>query len=809
MDTSQLAQQVTSIIGQLHTIFDEIGVPHHEREARESELFSSLSETLYNHLRQVSSEKNNLIDEGQQIIETIKQIEKSLDDPKTRMSYAPHDEELEVTYPLTESLQSLREKHRIVTKLHLERFDQVRKLIEALESYSSHLEPSFLQIKLPKIPAGGNAPPPTFDLSPSYINSVDSEFTRVYEEYTKRVATVQQYAHEIINLWAELGTPQAQTDSHIVQCWQESPEQLGLHQDDVYKLRARRERLQEEKRSRERKVKDLRTAVEGLWDRLGIDESERKSFLASRRGCGLRVINDLEDELSRLNELKRQNLHLFVEDARTRINALWEELFFSEEEAVEFTPMFCDVYSDALLSAHESEISRLETLKEQRAPMLNMISKHRSLVHDRDELANTSQDASRLIAKKGEKRDPTRLLREEKMRKRIARDLPKVEAEVSKALEQWEDEFGRPFLVFGERYLDVIEESSASRAKAAPSRSKTPSVMGPPPKTIKSAPQASRAGTMSRDTSLIRSKTPVEGHGTMSRNAGNAFTASRPPAKDQQKSPTRIPGRAPLGNMPHGSNSPERHPQNARGRTHDQENFSRTIRPGSKPNPNLMAPPPKMRDLASLHDQPPSVSTPSIYSPSEADSVRSGSVIRSTIPEDPYNDNLHSSFMSRSQQTRPQTSHPYMHQTSNLDDYRAMPPPPPRPAYSRANTDTDSLASTSMSRQLSANSSVAGSIATTNTGATSCSENWETFGESDAEDDDATPGPQKPHWAANNKRLHAVGMETAYGRGGLSAAQAYASKKVRMGDATVMEEKEGRLVSGGSDGWTDESESVY
>ena len=54
MDTSQLAQQVTSIIGQLHTIFDEIGVAHHEREARESELFSSLSETLYNHLRQVS-----------------------------------------------------------------------------------------------------------------------------------------------------------------------------------------------------------------------------------------------------------------------------------------------------------------------------------------------------------------------------------------------------------------------------------------------------------------------------------------------------------------------------------------------------------------------------------------------------------------------------------------------------------------------------------------------------------------------------------------------------------------------------------
>lgn len=38
MDTSYLAQQVNSSIAQLHGLFDEIGVPNHEREARESEV---------------------------------------------------------------------------------------------------------------------------------------------------------------------------------------------------------------------------------------------------------------------------------------------------------------------------------------------------------------------------------------------------------------------------------------------------------------------------------------------------------------------------------------------------------------------------------------------------------------------------------------------------------------------------------------------------------------------------------------------------------------------------------------------------
>lgn len=38
MDTSYLAQQVTTIIGQLHGLFDDIGVPSHDRDSREAEV---------------------------------------------------------------------------------------------------------------------------------------------------------------------------------------------------------------------------------------------------------------------------------------------------------------------------------------------------------------------------------------------------------------------------------------------------------------------------------------------------------------------------------------------------------------------------------------------------------------------------------------------------------------------------------------------------------------------------------------------------------------------------------------------------
>lgn len=42
MDTNGLIAQVSTIIGQLNGLFDEIGVPDHERESRELDVGASL-----------------------------------------------------------------------------------------------------------------------------------------------------------------------------------------------------------------------------------------------------------------------------------------------------------------------------------------------------------------------------------------------------------------------------------------------------------------------------------------------------------------------------------------------------------------------------------------------------------------------------------------------------------------------------------------------------------------------------------------------------------------------------------------------
>ncbi|KAL9599738.1 MAG: hypothetical protein Q9219_003621 [cf. Caloplaca sp. 3 TL-2023] len=780
MDTSYLTTQVTTIIGQLHGLFDDIGVETHERESREAELFAALSETLNNQLRLVTGEKNELTEEAHRIIKTIKQMEASLEDQKPNGTYELEDQQLKVTVPLTRCVAGLKEKHNTIARLHAERFEQVRKLVQALESYSSHLEPSFVKVTLP--PTSKNARiSPTFDLSPSYFTALDAEFTRVYDEYNRRLAIVKAAAEEIVNLWAELGTPQAQTDSSIVKYHREAPEQLGLHQQDIQGLQVKRDRLVDEKRGRERKLKELKAVVEGLWNRLGIEDPERKSFLAKNRGCGLRVINEFEAELDRLNELKRQNLHLFVEDARYKLQALWDELYYSEEEMLDFTPAFSDVYSDALLSAHEGEIARLEALKEQRAPTLQLIDKHRSLIKDREDLAASSQDASRLLAKgtKGEKRDPTRLLREEKMRKRIAKDLPKVEAELKKTLERWEDEYGRPFLVHGIPYLEELE---ATAAKALPPRSKTPSAPAPTTTTttkvpLKSAPapSSSRAGSVMRGAAPPRSgaKTPT---GTLKRNPLASSTASTTGGR----TPSKIPARVPLGTMQHGGNSPER-------RAPESSYDTTTMR---KMAPPARAPPPKMRDLF----QPPTV-TPRSYDDryeddrenvrcaSVASSTGSGSV-RQITPEDVYDDRERMSYVTssamQSEQNTPQ----------NYRDLQAS------KYYDPHHQQKSHYAPVADSRQISTTS--------TTTTTASGSENWETFDDTSEPEVDATEAYYAKLRAAKaGKRFTPDGGYTPPRGGPGKKFRGVYGPGVRT--ATVVEEATGRAIQAGSDaGWTDE-----
>lgn len=98
------------------------------------QLFTALSEALNNHVRQVSAEKKDLITEAQKMISVIRQMEASLEDPRSRRNVSNGDDGLEISYPLTKCLQGLKEKHSQVRRVHQERFEQVKSTFPSHQS---------------------------------------------------------------------------------------------------------------------------------------------------------------------------------------------------------------------------------------------------------------------------------------------------------------------------------------------------------------------------------------------------------------------------------------------------------------------------------------------------------------------------------------------------------------------------------------------------------------------------------------------------------------------------------------------------
>lgn len=76
----------------------------------------------------ISSEKNGITEEAHQIIKAIKQMEVSLEDQQCTDKYQPNGQDLKVTVPLLRCLQTLKEKHHNIAKVHRERFEQVQSM---------------------------------------------------------------------------------------------------------------------------------------------------------------------------------------------------------------------------------------------------------------------------------------------------------------------------------------------------------------------------------------------------------------------------------------------------------------------------------------------------------------------------------------------------------------------------------------------------------------------------------------------------------------------------------------------------------
>lgn len=92
--------------------------------------------------------------------------------------------------------------------------------------------------------------------------------------------------------------------------------------------------------------------------------------------------------------------------------------------SLRISPLTSDIYTDASLASHEYEVKRLENLVNARQTVLSLVKRHIELVAEKQHLEESSKDPSRLTQRGAQAAG--RLLQEEKVRKKLSKELPKV-----------------------------------------------------------------------------------------------------------------------------------------------------------------------------------------------------------------------------------------------------------------------------------------------------------------------------------------------------------------------------------------------
>ncbi|EDX02978.2 LOW QUALITY PROTEIN: uncharacterized protein Dyak_GE15366 [Drosophila yakuba] len=234
------------------------------------------------------------------------------------------------------------------------------------------------------------------------------------------------------------------------------------------------------KELRER-IDDMREKIHVLWDRLQETDEYAMRRVRESTSYTQRTYDVLREELQRCQALRRQNLKTFIEQLRIEIKEMWDLTLKSQQERKRFSNYYNDWYNEDLLELHELELDDLKTFYNKNKEIFDLYESRAELWSRMEALEAKASEPNRFNNRGGQ------LLKEEKERKAITSKLPKIEQQITELVQAYEAQENTPFLVHGEKILDLMaadwerhrqaKQQSSARKKAPASASK---IMPPP-----------------------------------------------------------------------------------------------------------------------------------------------------------------------------------------------------------------------------------------------------------------------------------------------------------------------------------------
>ncbi|ABN64583.2 hypothetical protein PICST_54013 [Scheffersomyces stipitis CBS 6054] len=267
-------------------------------------------------------------------------------------------------------------------------------------------------------------------------------------------------------------------DIETLRLIQHDPSQFGLVDAHLNYLDRFCNILQNIKDTKQQKWEHYVSTCQSLWEKLGESAEYTENFLKMNSALTDISLMNLKLELNKLYMKRSEFIESFISDARVEIEKLWDKMFYGKEQRVTFRYYNYDADDDShdketVLSEHEQELARLESEYTSKSSVLIHYEQLNGLIKDQEFLRESSKNSERLLSKDSCKI----LLNEEKIRKRINKNLPRLleglKSEIVKYNNSALQEGKKPISINGEDFFEkilIIESEQLNQSSARSTR---------------------------------------------------------------------------------------------------------------------------------------------------------------------------------------------------------------------------------------------------------------------------------------------------------------------------------------------------
>ncbi|KAF6020195.1 PRC1 [Bugula neritina] len=272
-----------------------------------------------------------------------------------------------------------------------------------------------------------------------HIDELAAEKIKRYETFLAQKEAIERILEDI----GEEITTEFEQDVLL-----EDPQCFILSSSNMAKLNSLTQEFKAKQAARIKEMDGLKEKIESLWNRLDVIMEERRQFLEQIWDHSPASVATLKEELEKCEALKFEHLQDFTVKVREELTQWWDKCHYSQKQRSSFTAFTSEDYSEELLAQHEAALEEVKQYYTENEHVLKKIEKRADLWNQMLAFDAKENDPNRYKNRGGN------LLAEEREKKKVLHQLPKVEEQLKNEVEAWEEENGRKFFIGGMHFFE-------------------------------------------------------------------------------------------------------------------------------------------------------------------------------------------------------------------------------------------------------------------------------------------------------------------------------------------------------------------